>query len=114
MRCLHADIDENEALSVYLQFRTDLWPTSNEKMDTLLENLQKKFPAAIKVQHTLGNFFKKMNSEFTVKIEKKKEIILVPNNDKIIANRFIGRGNEMSNKKKNDKKNLRKNELIDF
>ena len=113
MRCLHADIDENEALSVYLQYRTDLWPTSNEKLDALLENLQEKFPAAIKVQHTLGNLFKKMNSEFTVTIEKKIEII-VHNNDRIIANQPIGRGHEISSKKKKDKINLRKNELIDF
>jgi len=114
MRCLHADIDENEALSVYLQYRTDLWPTNNDKLTDLLENLQEKFPAAIKVKHTLGNLFKKMNLELTVKNEKKKEIIIIPNNERIIADRIIGRGDVISSKKKIDKKNSRKNELIDF
>ena len=66
MRCLLADIDENQAISDFLVYRYDFL---HENMENFLENLEEKLPKSIKVKHSLGNLFKKMNLEMS---EKKK------------------------------------------
>ena len=72
-------------------------------MENFLENLEEKLPKSIKVKHSLGNLFKKMNLELSEKKKTKENIIQI--NEMVNNQQLIGRSLENNlNKKKHEKK----------
>jgi hypothetical protein len=106
MRCLLADLDENEKLTTYLVDRVDLWP--QEDVDELLDRINEKFPSEILVKHSLGNFFELIKTdckpEEIKKIEKATSTLIKPS--------IIGRASNQTSKQKHDFKKLSKIDTV--
>jgi hypothetical protein len=107
MRCLLADLDENEKLTTYLVDRIDIWPSKIEDVDELLHKINETFPSEILVKHSLGNFFELIKKD--CKQEEKKK--LTP---EITLNKpsIIGRATEKTTKQKHDFKKLSKIDTV--
>ena len=103
MRCLFADMDENQSLSVYLTVRIDFW--AEDISDDKLEALGEVFPESIKLMHTLGSFRDMIESKFQPKkiVENVKERNNTPKKEHL-NNVNVGSAPTKSSKKMHDRK----------